>query len=586
MTDDNTHQPRHPGGEDGLPVEPGTSAGDVGQQGGSDPIPAEPGFPGDDAATTVIPPVPAEDHSAWMRPAVGEERRTSEIVGALAPEEPRVEPDEEPVDVFDEGAPVTPEEAEQAQAEEHTPLDGHQHAAIVGARAALARTDVPGASLAHAPERYAEDTFSPTPGRPLGLRLLPWVAGALALALLAFGLMYAYTRKPVVVITPTPTPTVSKPPVVTADDLLSVKDAATLDPKQKWSAPTTLDKLTPTTLRPACMNSTQGQPNPTMTKQRTLTTEAASAPSMKHQIDGFATTADARNAYQARAAQLAACDEVPTWITGAAKVTGIGDEAAAVTVAYQNPTVEYHTVLLTRTGTVLHAFDVAQPAKPFSTATLAQTAKLAINRQCATSGGECAQNPSVSAILPPPSGTPGWLIASDLQRVTPGAGLWTATDTTNVTSKGTTCENLDLASVPGPSQKEQRTFLMTQDSAAPRTFGIDEIVYTFKDPRTANAFAGRLNNALTSCASRQSTAKVGESLNSTAPGEDGVKVTARTLLLQQSMGGSETARFRTAVVVAGHRVVYLVNNPSASYDLGKDKFTQIAVRSGLRMTQR
>lgn len=582
MTDDNTQQPRPARAEDEQIVAPGSPAADL--EGGSDPIPADGYFPGDDAATTVIPPVSDQDHSVWKRPSVGEQRRTSEIVGALAPEEPSGhEVDAEPIDVFDEAAPVTPEEAEEA--EESTPLSTEEHGAIVGARAALARNDVPGASLAHAPEQYAEDTFTPAHSRPLGLRLLPWIAGILALAMLAFGLAYAYTRKPVVVITESPTPTISKPPVVTEDDLLSVKDVAVLAPKETWSAPTTLDKLTPTTLRPACMNSTQGQPNPTLTKQRTLTTEKASAPSVKHQIDAFGTTADARNAFAARAAQMAACDEVPAWITGSAKVTGMGDEAAAITIAYQNPTVEYHTVLLSRTGTVLHTYDVAQASKAFSTAVLTQAAKLTINRQCATSGGECAQSPGVSAILPPPSGTPGWLIASDLQRVSPGAGLWTATDTTNVTAKGTTCENIDLASVPGPSKREQRTFLMTQDNAAPRTFGIDEIVYTFRDPRTARAFAGRLHNNLTSCASRQSTAKVGESLTDSAPGEKGVEASARTLLVQQSMGGSETARFRTAVVLSGHRVLYLVNNPSASYDLGKDKFTQMAVRAGLRATQ-
>ncbi|MEL4505147.1 hypothetical protein AAEX63_12810 [Luteococcus sp. H138] len=583
MTDDNTQQPRPHGAEDEQFVEPETPA--ARPEGGSDPIPADGTFPGDDAATTVMPPVPAEDHSAWMRPSVGEQRRTSEIVGALAPEEPTVEANEETIDIFDEAAPVTPEEADEAREAEPTVLEPRQHAAIVGARAALARGDVPGASLAHAAERYAEDTFSPESGRPLGLRLLPWIAGIIALAMLAFGLGYAYTRKPVVVVTPTPTPTVSKPPVVTEEELLNVKDVAALAPKETWSAPTTLDKLTPTTLRPACMNSTQGQPNPTLTKQRTLSTPTASAPSVKHQIDSFATTADAQNAYTARAAQMAACDEVPAWIVGSAKVTGMGDEASAITIAYQNQTAEYHTLLLTRTGTVVHTFDVAQAGKAFSTATLSQAAKLAVNRQCATSGGECAKSPGVGAILPPPSGTPGWLIASDLQRVSPGAGLWTATDTTNITAKGTTCENIDLASVPGPSKREQRTFLMTQDNAAPRTFGIDEIAYTFRDPRAARAFAGRLNNNLNSCATRQSTAKVGESLTKGAPGDKDIDVTARTLLVQQSLGGSETARFRTAVVLAGHRVIYLVNNPSASYDLGKDKFTQIAVRAGLRSTQ-
>ena len=38
-------------------------------------------------------------------------------------------------------------------------------------------------------------------------------------------------------------------------------------------------------------------------------------------------------------------------------------------------------------------------------------------------------------------------------------------------------------------------------------------------------------------------------------------------------------------IVNGGKVVYLVNNPGPSYDLGKDKFLQIAQRAGQRSSQ-
>ena len=56
-------------------------------------------------------------------------------------------------------------------------------------------------------------------------RFLPWLAAALALALIAFGLVFNYTRKPVVVISETPTPSASTPEVIQARDLLNPADA-------------------------------------------------------------------------------------------------------------------------------------------------------------------------------------------------------------------------------------------------------------------------------------------------------------------------------------------------------------------------
>lgn len=525
-------------------------------------------------------PTPAEDsgveesgdHSAWMRPAVGEERRTSEIVGALAPEPPEPEelPDE-PIDVFDDSAPVTPEEAEDAGDDE---LDSPLHAAAsIGALAAQRRLMEPDASGAHAAR----------PGsRPLAW--LPWLAGVLVAALVAFGVVHSLTDKPVVVITPTPTPSVSTPPAVTDADLLTAKDAEVITPKQGWKVASTLTRLTPTSPKVICQPNTTGQPNPTITRQRTLTTTSTKGLAALHQVDNFASMADATKAFEARSTNLAACDNEPLWIHSNTAVEGTGDAARLVTVARQDDIAEYHTVLLVRTGTTVHALDVTQANQPAPAAKVVSSAAAPVNRQCARSGGRCATRPTAKSAIPAATEPMGWLSISDIPRVSPRAGLWTVTEAANVVTRGSECENMTLASVAGPTHREQRTYQMAQDNAAPRTYGMDEVLFTFKDARQAGQFANTLASNLKNCPSRQATAKVSEAKQLTS-GVGGKKVVGATLLVQQSMGGTETARFRTAVTVVDNKVVYLVNNPSTSYDLGSAKFGQVAVRAAERATQ-
>ena len=112
----------------------------------------------------------------------------------------------------------------------------------------------------------------------------------------------------------------------------------------------------------------------------------------------------------------------------------------------------------------------------------------------------------------------------------------------------------------------------------------DEVVLTLASPKAAQDFARTLTSNLANCAKRQSTAKVSQPA---APARKvgGVRVSADTMLVEQSMGGAQTARYRTAVVVVEDRVIYLVNNPSASYDLGTPKFNEVALRAGERATQ-
>ena len=77
MTDEHHEQPRPEEVEDWQIVEPEETTAAPHPESGSETTPAK-----------QQKPATEPDHSAWMRPAVGDDMRTSEVVGALAPPEP------------------------------------------------------------------------------------------------------------------------------------------------------------------------------------------------------------------------------------------------------------------------------------------------------------------------------------------------------------------------------------------------------------------------------------------------------------------------------------------------------------------
>lgn len=579
MSDDNTFDARDEA------VEHGAADRSEGSANGSDPT-ATDRSPSSDAR-------PAEPvANPWARPEQSVRQRTSEVVGAIHEQVP-VLPVHSAGRLGAHRAPTPGERAASAAAQAEAeaaheasaaekPLVPVEHmAAIIGARAALDRHAGAGTSLDHEPDVVAPEA---RPGRPAWLRLAPWAAGTLAAALAVGGIVFATTRKPVVVVTPTPTPSATTVDPVTDANLVTVAEMERVAPKQGWQVGQTLDRLATGSPRIACMPNTTGQPNPAITRQRTLTTTSSTGLAVLHQVDAFATPAEAATAFSLRMKQLAQCDNVPTWLAGTDKVTGLGDQATAVTVAYQDAVTQYHTVILSRTGTVVQAVDTMQANRAVPTKQVLPVAASAVNRQCRTSKGACAPAADAVATSPMVTATPGWLVPSDLPRVTPGAGLWTSTETQPVTTLGTQCENMTMASVAGPAKRDQRTYLMTQDSAAPQNFGVDEVLMDFATPAAAQAFAKTLQTNLATCQTRLATAKVSDAQSATVV-VDGQQVGASTQMVTLGLGGTATVRYRTAVVTNGKRVVYLVNNPGPSYDLGKDRFLQVALRAGVRAGQ-
>ena len=423
----------------------------------------------------------------------------------------------------------------------------------------------------------------------------PWptriLVGALVLALVAAAgyLALQQSRKPDVSVTVTQSPSTTASPTgpeaVNDASLLTDAEAASALGGTGWTITETLSEVLPSSPQVTCMTNPEGLPNAQITRQRVLASTEANALAALHRIDAYSTEALATQAYQVRLAKLSACDDVPAWLSSSASVAGLADESFSLTIAYQDPTVQYRTVVISRTGSAVSMIDVAQNETAVDPAKVAGAALEPSRRLCDSAGGTCPTDLNVRPEVVPPTPIFGWLAQSDIPRITAGQGIWSATEVGQVTTKGSQCENATLASVNGPTAREQRSYLLDQDDRAPEAFGVDQVRFEFANAGAAKAFADKLATDIAACDDRSETATVTEDRTLSITGQNRQPVSGRIFLVTQATSATAKVYFRVAVVVSGTRVTYLVSNTRQNFDFSTDSWLLVAARAGQRITQ-
>ncbi len=350
-----------------------------------------------------------------------------------------------------------------------------------------------------------------------------------------------------------------------------------------WTEQTTESTLTPDSPTPLCYVASPDPPTPAAQAQRKLTAAGAT---LLHTITGYASSAEADQAYAQRLIQLGQCSNIPVYLSSGVTVTSLGDAAVGVNAVIQDTTPQYHTVVVVRTGSMILTYDVTQPGSAVPYDKVLAVAAQTVRAICSAAGGGCSASPTATVGIPPAGALPGWLTVSDLPRVTAGMGRWNATaPKSTVTSTGSACENLTFATVDGPNQRRQRTYLLTEDTKVPKDFGLDEVILDFNTPDAAAAFAGQLKSAITDCPTRTATAKLGNTADITAKGVGGQDVTGFWRTVIQSTSATTSFIFRVGVASVGTRVVYLLATPSSTFDFTDADWAAITERAGQRATQ-
>ncbi len=421
--------------------------------------------------------------------------------------------------------------------------------------------------------------------------LLIFVVGALVVALLVVfgsflaGRNTAPTTPPPPAATPSPSPSESPVPAVSSEDLITLDDANAMVDGASWTIARTAETREEAEGRPACLGAAPDDVNPTETFQRLIGTSQGDALAALHQVDLYADEEAAQRVQSERVESLSQCNEVQAHIVSASDVTGLGDEVTQLTVSYQDEQEAVHTVLLVRTGRALSMLDVTRNDQAVPVEGAVAGLVRSLGEICEPVDGTCPTTPEVSPAVPPAVDPEGWLITADLPRIRPGYGRWTATDPAELTSQGMGCENLTLATEPGPIQRQQRTYLLTQDEATPTTFGIDEMVFDFEDNVAARVFTSKLIGSLLSCKDRRATAEVTDLGAVNGTGADGVAVSASMITIDQATSDDSAVKYQLVVAIADTRVSYLLTSVTDDYLFTADQQKEIALRVAQRNSQ-
>ena len=367
---------------------------------------------------------------------------------------------------------------------------------------------------------------------------------------------------------------------------MSLEDAEKIDPDATWAIAETHEQKSADMLRVACLSSADEDVNTLWTLQRAFGTNDNDKLAALHQIDVFASEEVASQVQEQRAAAMASCDEVPMHIVSSSKISNLADDVLQITVALEDDPADLHTLVLARTGSAITMVDVVRNSKAVGVEAVTDAVVRSLSEFCEAVDGTCPDGPEVKKSIPPPTEPEGWLQTADFPRITAGAGLWTATEPTKLDSKGMGCEDMTLSSASDAQEREQRTYLLTQDDNTPSTFGVDEMIFTFDKADDAKSFADKLGGNLANCKDKLLNAKVSADSKFDGKGADDVEFNGRTMTIKLDTSSDDAVLYQLAVSRVDKQVSYLLTSVTDDYKFDEAKqFQALAQRAAQRQSQ-
>lgn len=432
--------------------------------------------------------------------------------------------------------------------------------------------------------------------QPLGARnvtalAIAGVAIVAVIALITSTLVWWFNRTPEAAGPQGPNLVATPAPVLSPGQMLSDSMAKDIDPTRTWTQ--TLDQTGDNDSSPgiACIGPRAAdQPIPEVTQLRGLSASGTDRTAVLHRANAYATNEEAQKAFAFHSAELGSCTDTSLYVEKGMTVTGVGDQSLGVRLVLQDVKPEYHTVLLVRTGRVVNLLDVARTGAPVDMTAQLKALGQSVNRQCGPAIGLCTSPvTSVSVGIPPAGGEqPGFLTSGDIPRITPGSGSWRGNplSTRIDVQDGSGCEAVDFSTVGGTGvTRQQRTYLLRNDSAAPPQFGIDQVVLTMGSPTEAADLVNKINGNMSSCTTRTLTSQMTKTAPLSTPGDNGIDVRGQWFIVNTKIDQANSQRYRVSVFSAGNKFVYLRSNPTERFDFSDDSWIGVSLRAGERATQ-
>jgi hypothetical protein len=375
--------------------------------------------------------------------------------------------------------------------------------------------------------------------------------------------------------------------VLTDASMLNPSQAELLDRNRTWKVELTERDPSENALTTACFGGRplEGQPTPQQKIVRVLNGGGKNAPKALHEATAYNSTDEAAQAYAIASKTLGGCAVSGLYIQSGHSVGGVGKQAVGVVVMDGTNSRAVHSVVLNQTGRVINVVDVTQPSRALAITAVARALGEVNKVQCGPAGGECGGTPAVKDGPPPLGGDePGFLATGDLPPAGAKPAPWTATEIElpKEEFKGSQCEkSVNWATVSAKS-KSSRVYLIPDSGT--KFFGLNEIVLTTKDPKTAAGMVDKLRSDLTKCEKTVLTATVSKPKQVTSIGAQHTKIRGWTATVWHKSTLGKT-KFRVGIVSAGPKVVYTFLNPQGDYDFTGGQWDTVAVRAGERATQ-
>jgi hypothetical protein len=328
----------------------------------------------------------------------------------------------------------------------------------------------------------------------------------------------------------------------------------------------------------------EGQPIAQQQVVQLLSGSGKSAPSALHQAAAYASPEDAAQAYAVAAKTLGGCASPGAYISEGSIVTDLGDQSTGLVanVVTAGKT-QWHSIVLSRSGSVVNLVDAARADKPLGVRGVAAALGSVTEAQCQASGRSCTAKPSVN-VGPPPLGgdVPGFLTTGDLPPVGKADESWVATPAELPSEEflGSQCETVTWTRLDAEAASS-RVYLVPSSTK----FGLNEIVLTMRSEKAATDLVAKIRSDLKSCEKRKLTATVSEPQQVEGVAAKAAKVTGWTSTVSQK-STQDTQQYRVGIVSSGTKVAYIFLNPlDGGYDVSEAEWDKVAVRAGQRMTQ-
>ncbi|MDO5676291.1 MAG: hypothetical protein Q4G35_02150 [Propionibacteriaceae bacterium] len=384
--------------------------------------------------------------------------------------------------------------------------------------------------------------------------------------------------------TPSSSPSVAPEPAEGAD-LLTAEDLAPIAPASEWSVISTTEGAASHTARALCLSTMQQVHNPTHSFQRTLGTSGADKLAALHRVDVFASSAAAQAVMDVRVQALSNCSEVPARMVRASQIDGLAEDTFQVTLVQEETPAKYHTILLTRDGAAIQLLDVAQDAAAPEPEALAQALVRPQQRIAEVQGSAAPGVPTAVPSLIPAADPAGWLVPIDLPRLNPGVGRWTMGSPQPIDTRGMGCENMELATEAGPTERSRVAYALTQDPKVPERFGIDELLFHFATPEEGAALMNRLAANVISCKERVNTAEVEEVPGVSPLDAEGNKLSGRIFKASQATSDTERVHYQVIVGYSGTTVSYTLITVTPEVQFTPEQLQELATRIVIRASQ-